>query len=536
MKASAGLKTIILLLLLSLGEIEFEKYLYFRNKKNEFRVQNKIMQYSFSKLSRMDLKKARKLTVTFFKNYSPLLFVVVKKNNSIIMAANKKPGLNNLFSATLSTIRKTDQPDYRVLKLGKDHYYFYQQRTAPYQLITVYTFRKEFIPLYLRNLLLSLALFLMFSLRSALKRSGRSRPAASEKEAEKKVQPHIQQYKELYEDNQKLSEELENLTTLREVGLAINSILNFDQMLQTIMDVVLAKMNARKIIIYLIDETDRELVGQIGREGNRIISADGLKNEKIILGSGPVGSAMELHTPVILSGSSQEGYMVTPLIAKGQLIGAIKVEDRIEERTFTENDKNSLKLLSSSVAIALNNARLYEMAITDGLTRLYVHRHFQFRLQEELQRHRRSNKPLSLIMFDIDHFKKFNDYYGHQTGDFILKELSQVSRSLFRSTDSLFRYGGEEIAVLLPETDPDNAYMLAEKLRKTVESHAFTFQNDSFKVTISQGVSTYEPVKRKELSKDKLIKMADEALYYSKNNGRNKTTFYHIPLPSEQQA
>jgi len=207
---------------------------------------------------------------------------------------------------------------------------------------------------------------------------------------------------------------------------------------------------------------------------------------------------------------------------------------------FEDKDKSLLQLLSSQIAIALNNARLYELAVTDGLTKLYVHRHFQHKLQEELERHKRNGKPLSLIMIDVDHFKKFNDEYGHQAGDFVLIKTAKLLKSMFRTTDSAFRYGGEEMAIILPETDPEDAYILAEKLRETIQNIPCEFEGKKLHVNISSGVSTFHPLTDKEITKQKLIQMADQALYYSKENGRNRTTLYERmetnkePLPSTE--
>lgn len=225
--------------------------------------------------------------------------------------------------------------------------------------------------------------------------------------------------------------------------------------------------------------------------------------------------------------------LISPLIAKGNLIGAIKVEDKIEQNGFNEKDKELLRLLSSQIAIALNNARLYEMAITDSMTKLYVHRHFQFKLNDEILQHKRNRSPLSLIMIDIDHFKNVNDTYGHQAGDYILKETARIIKSMFRATDFVFRYGGEEISIILPETNIDNAYVLAEKLRKNIENNKYYFQNNQIQITISNGISSYLALRENEMTKEQLVQKADEALYYSKNNGRNQTTLYQLQIGSQ---
>ncbi len=163
--------------------------------------------------------------------------------------------------------------------------------------------------------------------------------------------------------------------------------------------------------------------------------------------------------------------------------------------------------------------KLIEMNIKDGLTGVYNRRFFEPRLEEEFQRHRRYNRALSLIMLDIDHFKRINDNYGHQAGDFILKALTALVEKKIRIVDIFARYGGEEFCCLLPETSIDSAKVVAENIRKQVQDELFQFKDMEIKLTVSQGVAA--------LSKDienaeSLLKKADDALYSAKNTGRNK--------------
>ncbi len=164
---------------------------------------------------------------------------------------------------------------------------------------------------------------------------------------------------------------------------------------------------------------------------------------------------------------------------------------------------------------------LSELAYRDSLTRLHNRRSFEEKLAEEWKRQRRYKRPLSLIMIDIDHFKKVNDTYGHQKGDSVLRTIAGIINENVRSTDFPCRYGGEEMAVILSETSLDNAAVTAEKLRALVELRVKEIEG--FKVTISLGASTYiesmnEPVD--------LIKAADGCLYKAKNSGRNKVVTY----------
>jgi diguanylate cyclase (GGDEF)-like protein len=169
------------------------------------------------------------------------------------------------------------------------------------------------------------------------------------------------------------------------------------------------------------------------------------------------------------------------------------------------------------------NLKLQEIASRDGLTGLFNHRHFQEVLARELDRSVRYGHPLSLILFDIDHFKVVNDTYGHPAGDAVLQALSQRASELLRTSDILARYGGEEFAAILPETGEKGAFVLAERVRRGIEQMQICAEGHTVSVTISLGVATRTP-KRREGGKAELIAAADNALYRSKKNGRNRSS------------
>ena len=165
-----------------------------------------------------------------------------------------------------------------------------------------------------------------------------------------------------------------------------------------------------------------------------------------------------------------------------------------------------------------------QMAITDELTQIYNRHHFQAALDQELKRSERYDHPLSLMMLDIDHFKRVNDVYGHQVGDEVLKGLSAIIKSTTREMDVVARYGGEEIAVILPETNCKGAVLNAEKIRDNIEKHVFEIRDGkSLQVTVSVGVSCVDQINNYKKDKaEKLIQIADEALYLAKKSGRNQ--------------
>ncbi|MGE3538939.1 MAG: diguanylate cyclase [Candidatus Tectimicrobiota bacterium] len=167
----------------------------------------------------------------------------------------------------------------------------------------------------------------------------------------------------------------------------------------------------------------------------------------------------------------------------------------------------------------LEHAHTRRLASTDGLTELYNHRTFHERLAQEVDRARRYARPLSLIMLDVDHFKAYNDTYGHPQGDAVLRELARLLKESSRTSDTVARYGGEEFAVILPETDQRSAQTIGNRLREQVEEHSFPGEEHlpDGRLTVSIGVATY----MLNGTKDSLLQAADQAMYTAKRAGRN---------------
>lgn len=171
------------------------------------------------------------------------------------------------------------------------------------------------------------------------------------------------------------------------------------------------------------------------------------------------------------------------------------------------------------------NQQLEKLNTLDALSGIYNRRHFDKRLQAELRRGRRELSNISLIMFDIDHFKKVNDTYGHTTGDQVIRSISlTASQQLNRTTDEIFRYGGEEFAVLLPNTDLAGAQILAEKIRAAIEGLSITLNEQTLSCKISLGVASHNS--KEAIEPDTFIEMADSALYKAKQSGRNQVQIY----------
>lgn len=201
---------------------------------------------------------------------------------------------------------------------------------------------------------------------------------------------------------------------------------------------------------------------------------------------------------------------------------------RIKEHSFKDRDK--ILFGSTLMGFCLRDEselkadqELYMMASCDALTSLRNRGVFNMELQREFDRSRRYSRSLSLVMFDIDHFKTFNDTYGHQMGDYVLKELGDIVRTNIRSNDVGCRYGGEEFAIILPETSLEGAMIQAERLRIAVNHHSFQRDGTSLNISVSVGISMAETTMHRM---EDLISATDKCLYQSKADGRNRTSYW----------
>lgn len=177
-----------------------------------------------------------------------------------------------------------------------------------------------------------------------------------------------------------------------------------------------------------------------------------------------------------------------------------------------------VKYLSGSDVEAQYHETIYRMTIVDGLTGVHNKRYLLETLEREIPRARRHQRPFSVLMFDIDHFKRINDTYGHLAGDYVLKELATLVKGRLRPDDVFGRYGGEEFCALLPETPLDGAGAIAEDLRRRVQERRFVFENEAIPVTVSLGAAELSG----EMDGTALVKGADEKLYEAKRSGRNR--------------
>jgi diguanylate cyclase (GGDEF)-like protein len=214
---------------------------------------------------------------------------------------------------------------------------------------------------------------------------------------------------------------------------------------------------------------------------------------------------------------SAKDYDIFPLKSKERTLGYLIYKG------IPDGDKEKFVILAHQFALALRRIRLYQdierMAITDSLTEVHTRRYFVERFEEEIARAALRKTPLSILMLDVDHFKHFNDQYGHMTGDRILKTMGQILKDNIREIDIAGRFGGEEFCIVLPETDLEGAILAGERIRKATESTDIQAYDHKVKISLSGGVAIFPEDGQ---TVDDLIDKADWALYRAKTLGRNK--------------
>jgi len=222
-------------------------------------------------------------------------------------------------------------------------------------------------------------------------------------------------------------------------------------------------------------------------------------------------------------GREKRSLISIPLVLGEKILGVLRVDSPNEKR-FSMEDLRLLSRIGDLGAVAMESAYLYEriqdLAVKDSLTGLYLRRFLMDRLNSELPRELRSKSDLSLLVVDLDYFKKYNDQFGHIAGDMVLKKLSEHLVDIFNNPgDIICRYGGEEFVVMLPDCTKIQAKKLAEDLRKKVEETKIILRREKTKVTVSIGVATFPTDAQ---IKEELIHKADQAMYQAKRKGRNK--------------
>ena len=340
-------------------------------------------------------------------------------------------------------------------------------------------------------------------------------------------------YERRKREKEDLDKTLQNLSLLYSIGKAMNYISDLKNLLQYILNQAIDIASAEKGSIMLYNlETDRlnirVLAGLEDTEYQEKVNSNEIRCRSFKPGEGIAGRVFMTSQPMIVNNIREDDLFIKsetsyvrsiaciPMIVYSDVIGVINVTNKKKGKEFTDEDVEMLKAVADQAAVAVNKAQLWDMAVTDSLTGLYVRRYFMVKLQEEIHRAERYNKRFSVIMADLDRFKTINDTYGHDAGDRALKAISKFLQKNIRDVDAIARYGGEEFVMLIPDADKEAAFCLAERLRDEL---AKVELEDLPPVTISLGIATY-PSDGTDL--EELIKRADAAMYEAKQQGRNK--------------
>jgi len=324
---------------------------------------------------------------------------------------------------------------------------------------------------------------------------------------------------------------IEELSTLREIATAINQESDFTIIAEKVLELMDGLLQPLETTIFLHDQDSQELQPFAYYAGGNFVQGANVPTRTI-----PDFSVSQFESHSIVSRiHGQELHAIVPLKVNGMILGAtflvFPTGAQPPQQQLADFDAAYRRVLlgaSHHISLAVKTKHLHTRAIVDSLTRLYSRSHFQSQFRASINFASRNNRPLALALMDIDHFKDINDTHGHATGDVVLARLAgRLQRSL-RKYDTAYRYGGEEFAVLLPETSLREAAAIAERIRLKIGAKRFRSEHGKFlEVTVSFGVAQFQPPEKSDV----LFERADKRLYRAKNNGRNQV----IPRPGSMR-
>jgi diguanylate cyclase (GGDEF)-like protein len=326
----------------------------------------------------------------------------------------------------------------------------------------------------------------------------------------------------------------QRLAILTDIVKTANSILEPRKVTELIMAKIQQLVPSEAWSMLLVDEEHQELTFELalGEKGKDVSSF------RVKIGEGIAGWVAQTGQPAIVNDVSKDprfagkfdsetrfktrSILCAPLISRGRTIGVVEIINRIGGR-FTHADLEVLLTLVEPCAIALENAMLFQrteqLTITDDLTKLFNSRYLNLYIGREIKRCKRHGIPLSVIFLDLDGFKGINDSYGHLAGSRTLTEVGAILSQAVRESDILARYGGDEFVVVLPETPPSGALVIAERIRRAIESHPFLREQGlSARISASFGIASYPD---HALTPEGLIQKADQAMYRVKEREKN---------------
>jgi diguanylate cyclase (GGDEF)-like protein len=348
-----------------------------------------------------------------------------------------------------------------------------------------------------------------------------------------------------------LKRTVDELAVLNEIGKALTSSLDIGEVMHLILAKVSELLKPRNWSLLLRDYETGELYFKAAVGAGSEI----LLHLRLQRGEGIAGWVAENNRPLLVPDVHQDkrfasrfdaasrfttkAILCVPLTFKGRVLGVIELVNGEGDGVFTEEDLRILSTVAEFSAIAIENAqnfqKVQDLTVLDDHTGLFNSRHLKRTLEQEITRATRFGHPVSLIFFDLDHFKQVNDSHGHQAGSRVLAEVGKLLVGTLRSTDVPVRYGGDEFVVLLPETSKDQAMEAAKRLRREVAEHKFLAPEPygPLKVTASLGVASFPDDAR---SPEDLLRKADQAMYLVKQTRRDGVAGAPPRVPDRAQT
>jgi diguanylate cyclase (GGDEF)-like protein len=329
-------------------------------------------------------------------------------------------------------------------------------------------------------------------------------------------------------------DQVSHMRALHEISNAIFRSLRLDEMLKSVAQSLIQQLGFDRVRLYLVNRDGEHLESVLTLDQR---GQDSQEKESFPLKRGvhPMVDLLLGKTGDERIEKYQRTILYLPLRTRDENMGILMVDNLLSQQEIPQEQIPILMAVAGQMAMAIKNSRLFqgveELSITDGLTGLYLLRYFRQRLKEEFYRAERTHGQLSLMILDIDHFKRINDTYGHPAGDTVLTSVAERVLSNARKVDLTARYGGDEFVILLPDTVAEEALLLAERLHQAVSvDPVILTDKSSINLTVSIGVATY-PTHAATI--DELIKRADEALYWIKSHGRNRIRLYSFEIPTK---
>ena len=331
----------------------------------------------------------------------------------------------------------------------------------------------------------------------------------------------------------------QELSVINRLASVISSSLNIQEVYDAFVEELRNVVDADLVTVVLIDGKEVHFealstnVGLIWKEGDKLplegTATAWIAEHKETLVDADLSKHIRFSTGETYLKHGIRSVVYLPLLVKGEAIGSLIIGSR-QPDAYSQEKIRLLERLSPQIAVSIENGLLYSNAEKRGrideLTNLYNRRHFDERLKQEIGRHGRYRGIFSLILLDLDHFKDYNDGYGHTSGDKLLKKISRILKKAIRDTDMAFRYGGDEFAIILPQSATNDSLKVAERIREKIVAE---MKSQQIKITASLGLATWPS---DGITPNELLNASDKALYYAKRTGSNRTCIVSQMLPS----